>query len=341
MSPALHVEAAGPAMTIQDMGRTGTRALGLQRGGAVDHHALIEAAALLGQDARLAALEMAGQGGTFVAEGDLRIALTGADMQARADGTALVWPGCHRLHDGARLTIGGARAGVYGYLSLGGGIDAPFYLGSCATQPSVGLGAFVAAGDVLPAGDDPGGPVERTLAPRERFGGGEIRIVEGPQTPLFDAETRARFTAATFARDPRGNRQGARLTHGAEPFSTAAQLSILSDVIVPGDIQVTGDGTPFVLMPDCQTTGGYPRIATVVPDDLARVAQAPPGATLTFRFVDRDTARADYRAARKAERGLASRIRPIRRDPGDIPDLLAYQLVDGVTDGAGPEEHAP
>ena len=126
--------------------------------------------------------------------------LRALDRSARADGTALVWPGCHRLHDGARLTIGGARTGVYGYLAVGGGMDAPVRLSSRSTQPSVGLGAFVAEGDVLRAGHDPGGPTERTLPPGDRFGGGAIRIVAGPQRVTWAPSV---VRACTFERATR------------------------------------------------------------------------------------------------------------------------------------------
>lgn len=81
------------------------------------------------------------------------------------------------------------------------------------------------------------------------------------QTDAFDDATRARFTDTTFRRDARANRMGARMDHEGEGFATGGQLTIVSEVITPGDIQITGDGAPFVLMCECQTTGGYPASA--------------------------------------------------------------------------------
>jgi allophanate hydrolase len=66
-------------------------------------------------------------------------------------------------------------------------------------------------------------------------------------------------------------------------FTDAKILSLVSDAVVPGDIQILGDGTPIVLMRDHQPTGGYPRIATVLTDDLDRFAQLRPGSHLRFR----------------------------------------------------------
>jgi len=157
--------------------------------------------------------------------------------------------------------------------------------------------------------------------------------VAGPQTRLFPQDEIARFEATAFTRHPRGNRMGVRLTHEGEGFHAEAGLSILSELVVPGDIQIAGDGAPMVLMAEGQTTGGYPRIGTILPCDLPRVAQAPPGATLRVRFVDRDEGLAAERAAAEARRALPGRLTRLVRDPRDMRDLLSYQLIGGVTAG--------
>jgi allophanate hydrolase len=122
------------------------------------------------------------------------------------------------------------------------------------------------------------------------------------------------------------------------PFRSEGQLTILSEIIVPGDIQMTGDGVPYVLLNDCQTTGGYPRIGTVLPCDLPRVAQALPGAVLRFAFVSADEGRAALRQAQAALAALPRAVAPLVRDPHQMPDLLSYNLVDGVVSALAPED---
>lgn len=334
MSRALIVHRAGPGLTVQDLGRPGYLGFGLSRGGAADRLALAEGAALLGQDDTLAALEMAGMGGEFEATCDLRVALTGAPMNVRLDGAQIAWNASHLLPAGARLAIGGAEAGSYGYLHLGGGIDTPVVLDGRGAHLASGLGAPVAAGARLPVGPDlPGGGTGLCLDVTPRFAGGEIRVVPSLQTDFFDPEERARFEATLFRRDPRGSRMGVKLSAAGPGFHSEAGLSVLSEVVVPGDIQITGDGTPFVLLCESQTTGGYPRLASVLPCDLPRVAQAPAGAALRFRFVTLDAAVAAERQAEAHRRALRATRRPLLRDPHDIRDLLAYQLISGVTAG--------
>ncbi|MGY6411689.1 MAG: 5-oxoprolinase subunit C family protein [Alkalilacustris sp.] len=337
----LLVHSAGPGVTVQDRGRPGYLAQGLSRGGAADRLALAEGAALLGQDGGLAALEIPGSFLTLEATAPVRIALTGAPMRALCEGAPLVWHASHLLPAGARLQLSGSRGGV-SYVHVGGGIGGQTVLGAVSAHLGAGLGGMLAAGDRLPVGTDAGGPSGRTLTPSDRFDGGLLRMVETPQTRLFPQAERDRFTATAFTKDARGNRMGQRLSpaEGAG-FDLPAGLTILSDTIVPGDIQITGDGAPFVLLSECQTTGGYPRLGTVLPCDLPRLVQAPPGATLRFGFVTLDEATELERAEAARRAALPKAVRPLIRDPRDMPDLLAHQLIGGVTRGDDLDRSAP
>lgn len=332
----LVVQQAGPAMALQDLGRPGYLAFGLTCGGAADVRAVHEGAALLRQDPALAVLEMVGTGGTFEATQDLRIALSGAVMTAQIDGRALAWNASHAVAQGARLTIGATRSGTYGYLHVGGGFDSAPVLGSRATHLSCGLGTLVGRGDVLPVGPDKGKNVGMTLTPEARLSGGTVRVVPSMQTGDFDPAIRQRFENTEFRRDPRANRQGIRMDSEGEGFSNPRALSIVSEVIVPGDIQITGDGTPFVLMAESQTTGGYPRIGTVLPCDLPRVAQAPAGAGLRFAFVTLEEGAAIQARANAELAKLPGTVSPLVRDPASMQDLLSYQLVGGVVSATAP-----
>lgn len=332
----LTVNRAGPATTVQDQGRQGFLTYGLSRGGAADPIGLLEGAALLHQSADLAAIEMVGMGGDFTSSADLRIALTGAEMRATIDGEAIAWNGSHLLPAGAVLSIGGAISGVYGYLSIGGGIDVPQVLGARSTHLNANIGGLIEDGDTFPIGRDTRDEINEMITRSDRFGGGEIRVLRSHQTALFGEDAVARFAATEFTRDNRGNRMGVRMAAEGQGFQIDGGLTVLSEAITQGDIQITGDGAPFVLMNECQTTGGYPRIGTVLPCDLPRVAQAQVGAPIRFRFVTLEEAVAIETRARADVKSINTRVSPRIRDPHDIADLLSYQLISGVT--AGHEE---
>ncbi len=155
---------AGPGISVQDFGRSGMLGQGLSRGGALDPVELVEGALLLGQDPTLAALEIAGSFLTLAATQPVHIVLTGAPMRATLDGAAIAWNASHLLTAGGRLDLGASPGGV-SYLHLGGGIAAPQVLGSRAAHLTAGIGQMVAAGDILPVGQDKGTRIGLTLPP--------------------------------------------------------------------------------------------------------------------------------------------------------------------------------
>ncbi|MDA7425439.1 5-oxoprolinase subunit C family protein [Thalassococcus lentus] len=332
MTQTLQILSAGPGVTVQDSGRFGYLGQGLSRGGASDVQALHEGAALLRQPVG-AALEMAGFGGRFSSDTPLRIALTGAPMRATLDGAPLIWNASHLMPAGSVLDIGGATQGCYGYLTIGGGLDLPVVLGAQSTHLVAGIGAPLGAGDQLPIGADHGDTVGHCLDVTPRWGGGVLRILPSLQTEVFPKEQRDRFVSSRFTRDTRGNRMGIRLVPEGDGFGLSIGGSILSEIIVPGDIQIPGDGAPYILMSECQTTGGYPRIGTVIPADMPRVAQTAAGAELRFVFVTRQEALAAEEGYRKQIAELPRKTRPLVRDPADIADLLSYTLISGVITG--------
>lgn len=330
----LSIISAGNGLTVQDLGRPGWKAQGLSTGGAADPFALLEAAALLGSAPTQAVIEMMGFGGRFSVSEGTRFALTGAAMEADVDGVRIIPNTTSFLPAGATLTIGAAKAGVYGYVAFAGGITTPKIMDSRAAHLTAGIGKRLQAGDTLPLGADP----DRMRAPQrlraeDRFGGGMVRIMPGPQTDFFDQNARDAFTGTTFHRSPRGNRQGIRLDHTGAEFGAKDGLNHVSDLIVPGDIQITGAGVPYVLLAECQTIGGYPRVGSVIPADLPKIAQAAPGTPLQFQFLTLEEADATTQAQAAQLRQLTQLCQPMVRDPHDIADLLRYQLISGATRG--------
>ncbi|MBR9762258.1 MAG: biotin-dependent carboxyltransferase family protein, partial [Rhodobacteraceae bacterium] len=146
---------------------------------------------------------------------------------------------------------------------------------------------------------------------------------------LFSEDQIRAFEAASFTRGARSNRQAIQMQTEAEPIWHRAAGGMASEPIQVGDIQITGDGTPFVLGAECQTIGGYPRIGSIHPEDLPRLVQAGPRARLSFRFA----APSPLPDGPERLRALRRALTPLLRDPATIPDLLSYQLISGVTAG--------
>ena len=76
---------------------------------------------------------------------------------------------------------------------------------------------------------------------------------------------------------------GVRLT-GPE-LSRAANVDLISEAVAPGTVQVPPSGQPILLLGDCQTIGGYPKIAHVITVDLGIAAQLRAGDRVRFSEV--------------------------------------------------------
>lgn len=317
----------GPHAAIQDGGRTGGMGIGLSRGGAADRQGYLAGLALLGQPLGTAVIEFAGLGGRLQFAAPTRFALTGADMRAILDGQAIEGQASHLAGPGTVLEIAAITSGIYGYVTLAGGIATEPEFGGRGFHRIGGFGAPLKDGAHLPLGPDSdiAAAPKRLVHPKRS---GPIRVMPGPQTQMFPAEVRSAFETTSFTRSARANRQGVRLDHNGAAFSTGEQLNQVSDFISEGDIQMTGEGTPYVLLADCQTIGGYPRIGTVLPADLPRVAQAEAGSALKFQFVSLEEAEASWSSDTTTLGDLGRACQPRIRDPREMADLLSYELID-------------
>ncbi|NML67163.1 biotin-dependent carboxyltransferase family protein [Hymenobacter sp. RP-2-7] len=319
----------GLLTTVQDLGRPGYRAAGVPLGGALDAPALRLANLLVGNAPGEASLEITLAGPTLRFEAPHLLALVGADLSATLDGKPLPLGRPVAVQAGTVLAFGAARAGCRAYLALAGGLGLPPVLGSCSTLVRAALGGLhgraLLAGDVLPA-PGPGGPgaaLRARLAlafqgsshaaapwhpaPAERpalAAAPVLRALPGPEYAEFAPESQRAFWQQPFTVTPAADRMGYRLA--GPPLARLAGAELLSSAVAPGTVQVPPGGQPIVLLADCQTTGGYPRLAHVIAPDLGLLAQARPGTPLRFQQLSQAEAHALYLAQEAQLRTLAA-----------------------------------
>jgi biotin-dependent carboxylase-like uncharacterized protein len=332
VSAALRVITSGFSSTLQDRGRVGWLRFGVPSSGALDPRALAIANYLVGNGVGEGALELTLTGGAFAAEGGaVRLAVAGADMAMTIDGAAASTGRSHSLAPGAVLRLGTARQGVRAYLAVAGGFIATPRFGSVATHVRSGLGRALAEGGMLPlATAAPEGPEMRIAAPPPPTHP-RVRVVLGPQDDHFSKEAIDALLGGNYRVTQEADRMGLRL--GGPRLAHTGGFNIISDAIAPGSIQVPGSGQPIILLADRQTTGGYPKIATVISADLPALGQARPGDFLRFEAVSLEAAVAARRALASWYNALPASLVPIGRL--DSEGLLDANLISGVTDGAG------
>jgi biotin-dependent carboxylase-like uncharacterized protein len=329
----------GPLATIQDRGRIGWQRFGVSVAGAMDPVGFAIANLLLGNSPDTAAIEVTLVGGVWEIEAEsIRIAIAGATFSPTIDGRAVESHRAHTLKRGQRLAVGPAVGAVRGYLAVAGGFDLAPALGSRSTHLRSRLGGIdggpIRAGQALPLTlpEAPAGPdlaLDPSLLPMPPP---RIRAIPGPQDDAFTREGIETLFSATYAITADADRMGMRLA-GAK-IDHAGSYNIISDGIAPGSIQVPGAGQPIVLFADRQTTGGYPKIATVVSADLGFLARCRPGDQIRFERTDLAGAARLRQALADQMRRLAASLTPARATVSlDSARLLAHNLIDGVTDG--------
>ena len=279
----LRIIGAGPLATLQDAGRPGLLAHGVSASGPMDRAAFERAAGWLG-GAGSAGIEFTSGMAFEVEAGPLAMAADGGAFALAVNGKALAWPARVLLNAGDVVEIRPGAWGNWGYLRFGREIEEAPVLGSRSTNSIAGLGRRLAAGDRILFGNEVAKRQAPHPRPAERIEG-PIRVVWGLHADLFEQRMRQRFVEAPFTVSPRMDRMGVRLHDRSGVFGGMQLLSLVSDAIVPGDMQILGDGTPIVLMRDHQPTGGYPRIATLVSADFDRFAQLRPGTEVRFEPV--------------------------------------------------------
>ena len=297
----LVVKQAGPLALIQDAGRFGVGHLGVTQGGAADWISFRWANWLLGNALNSAALEIVMGGGlSFETEREVRLALTGADLDAQLNGQPITPNTSFKLLPGQRLVFRQPRQGLRAYLAFPGGLNAPEVLGSRACTAREQLGGLHEDGKPLKVGDrltwKSNSPALRRIAegvgPRMPASGCRLPIVLGSQIASFSGRALFQAFNQPWTVDNRADRMGIRLTG---PALNGSLTGIISEGIPLGAVQVPPDGQPIVLMNDRQTIGGYPRLGALTPIACAALAQCLPGTQVWLTPVSASQAQGDYR----------------------------------------------
>jgi biotin-dependent carboxylase-like uncharacterized protein len=344
MTAALRVLSPGLMTTVQDLGRLGYQHLGVPVSGALDPIGLRAANLLVGNAPGTAALEIAYQGPALAVEADsIRIALAGGRAPAEVvsqdgDGGSERLPLLEsaRLRRGQVVRIGALAGSAVLYLAVEGGFDIAPVLGSRSTYTRAAIGGIegraLKAGDAIPLKLAAAPEREERLlpsldlAPPKRF-----RVILGPQDDYFTEAGIAALLNSTYTVTPASDRMGMRLA--GTVIAHAKGYNIVSDGIAPGSIQVPGNGLPIVLLADRQTTGGYPKIATVISADMPALGRLVPGSKVAFEAVDIEAAEAAARQLAADLAAMPDRIVPARR--GSVVDavkLMGENLVSGMVD---------
>lgn len=319
---------AGPLVSFQDAGRGGAMRFGVPASGPMDRFSFAAAHAMLGQPTGTTIEVSLGGLVLECIDGAVTCAVAGGAFDIAQTGTG--WQ-VLTLQAGDTLTIRGGAWGSWCYLAFSGNIVTDEWLGSSSTHTLSGLGGGSLHADdrftIQDAALHPSkeGPYDCPDIARPLT---EPRIVIGPQDHHFAPDAVSTLTTTRYEMTDAFDRMGVRLNGAALPLGNA--LSIPSEPILRGAIQVAGDGVPVVLLADHQTTGGYPKIVTVLSGDTDRLAQNRAGDALRFTAVSAQDA---ILLARETHNARLAALETLGAPRASLQQrLMQANLISGVTD---------
>jgi antagonist of KipI len=285
---------AGFLTSVQDLGRTGFRQFGVSTSGALDPFALRMANLLVGNDEGAAGLEITLGGLQLRFEDERIVAWCGGEFDVQIGSRVLAAGHVAHLQAGDELKFGRAQIGCRCWLAISGGIDVPVVLGSRSTDLRANFGGLegrtLRDGDQLSLGEFRQSETAATAgisswtaphdwaSPASRHP--NLRFIRGVDRNRFNDVTIQRFTQHEFTVSPDSDRMGVRFD-GSE-LKREDETDLISEAVAPGTIQVPPSGKPILLLGDCQTIGGYPKIAHVITVDLGIAAQLRAGDGVRF-----------------------------------------------------------
>jgi KipI family sensor histidine kinase inhibitor len=291
------VTRAGFLTSVQDLGRTGFRQFGVSTSGALDPFGLRVANLLVGNDENATGLEVTLGGLRLRFKDERAVAWCGGQFDVQMGSLSLPAGHVAHLRSGDELKFGRAEIGCRCWLAISGGVDAPVVLDSRSTDlranfggilgralrdgDEVALGEFRRSQTAATEGISPWTAPHDWASPAKR--NPLLRFVRGSDWFRFHDSTIQRLTNDEFSVSPDSDRMGVRLD-GPE-LKREDNVDLISEAVAPGTIQVPPSGKPILLLGDCQTIGGYPKIAHVITVDLGIAAQLRPGDHVHFSEV--------------------------------------------------------
>lgn len=281
----------GHFTTIQDKGRWGYQAYGMPIAGAMDRYAYRIANLLVGNKENAAVIEMTGVGAAFKFDEEQFVAVCGADMQGKLNGTPVSNWSSFLVPRRGEIRFGAAVTGYRTYLAVRGGIDVPMVLGSRSTYTRAKIGGYegraLRQGDVLYVGQDSERETASQNLPLQyipRYTAEiNLRVILGPQDNMFTSQAVHTFLKSTYIVDEQSSRTGYQLN--GPKILTGGKADIVSDAVGQGAIQIPSYGMPFIVTADHGTTRGFAKIGYVIQVDLSKLAQAKPGDRVRFTSV--------------------------------------------------------
>lgn len=272
----------GMHCSIQDLGRKGYRSYGVPISGAMDKYSAILANKLLNNEENASVLEMTRVGPKIMFEDHTLIVLTGADMSPTLNGEPMTMNFVYAVNTSDVLSFGHLMYGTRAYLGVKGGFMTEEKLKSRSFFGGITSREKIEKGERVPIASydaDLEVTSSKIKVSSSHFTTKKLEVTKGPEFHRLTKKQREMLFSKEFKIDKLNNRMGYQLK---EKFSPIKQSEIITSVTIPGTVQLTPSGRLIILMRDCPTTGGYPRVIQLTDLAINQLAQKKEGDSFKF-----------------------------------------------------------
>jgi len=284
MNNYILILAAGLQTTIQDLGRKGFRSYGVPISGAMDKFSAILANKLLNNDEGIPVMEMAIKGPKIMFEDNTCIVITGANLSPELNGKPIELNFVYEVKTSDVLSFGKLVLGSRAYLSVKDGFKTENKLNSYSYFKGITSKHIVEKGDRLEVANY-NSEFEITSSKIKvknyHFNSNKLEVTKGPEFSRLSKKQREILFSKKFEIDNLNNRMGYQLKND---YLKIEKSEIITSSVIPGTVQLTSSGKLIILMRDCPTTGGYPRILQLTDISINQLAQKKTGDKFKFKL---------------------------------------------------------
>lgn len=280
----IQVLSPGLLSTIQDGGRKGFRKFGVPLSGSMDAHSADLANILLNNTMDTPVLEITVQGPTLKFNCATIMSIVGADISPTINDKEIERNKILEVNKGDQLSFGKLISGCRCYLAVKDGFDVEKVFGSYSYYSGICDSNILKSGTVLKIKEYKYnvGSYVSVKVDDHHLTSKIIHAQKGPEFSLLSKQQQEFVLGNDFRVSPKNNRMGYQLE--GHSIKIEKGFNMLTAVTIPGTVQLTPAGNPIVLMRDCQTTGGYPRILQLTEKGINLLAQKKTNDTIRFEL---------------------------------------------------------
>ncbi len=270
--------------SIQDLGRVGYQQYGVPYSGVMDCYAALLANSLLGNDVNAAVMEITMTGPTLKFHCNTIICISGANMSPKLNESVIENNSVIQIKKDDVLSFGKLSHGFRSYLAVFGGFHTEKIFDSMSMYYGISKHFKILKNELLSISDNAAFFNKKHASIKLKdsyFDTKVVSVFKGPEFDQLSEIHQKQLFSQEFTISKNNNRMAYQLE---ETFSNDLE-PIITSLVLPGTVQLTPSGKLIILMRDCQTTGGYPRIFQLEEKSLDIIAQKYTGHSIQFQLI--------------------------------------------------------